>query len=39
MLLKNTFKIPQNDIFNLSETSDEWERLKTNFQRIVNKIC
>lgn len=33
--IKGSFRIDKNDIFNLSETSEEWVKLKKNFQRKV----
>ena len=34
-LLKNTFKVFEDDIFNLDENSEQWVRLKANYERIV----
>jgi hypothetical protein len=34
--MKNIFKVPNNDLFNLSENSDEWQRIKNNYEIIVN---
>lgn len=37
MMLHNTFRVPQNDIFNLKESSPEWVKLKKNYERIVSR--
>jgi hypothetical protein len=35
LLIKNSWKIHEDDIFNLREDSPEWCRLKKNYERIV----
>ena len=38
MIVKNTFRVPQNDIFNLKESSEEWVNLKKHYERIVKLL-
>jgi hypothetical protein len=37
MMAHNTFRVPQNDIFNLKESSQEWKKLKRSYERIVSR--
>lgn len=37
-MIKNALSVPQNDIFNLNENSEEWTKLKKNYERIVKII-
>jgi len=36
MFLKTIFKLPNGDLFNLNEDSEEWTKLKKKYHVIVN---
>jgi hypothetical protein len=36
--MKNIFKISNKDLFNLNENSEEWKKIKNNYEPIVKEF-